>query len=100
MNTTFLHNVNAAYFWDVEISTLDETKSKRLIIERVVNLGNLDEIKLVVNYYGKKELIKTICKLNYLDSKTLNFLSLIFNVPKSKFKCFTRKQLKLQHWNF
>ncbi len=100
MNTTFLHNVNAAYFWDIDVSTLDEIKSKRLIIERVVNLGNLDEIKLVVNYYGKKELINTICKLNYLDSKTLNFLSLIFNVPKSNFKCFTRKQLKPQHWNF
>ncbi len=100
MNTTFLHNVNTAYFWDIDISTLDEIKSKRLIIERVVNLGNLDEIKLVVNYYGKKELINTICKLNYLDSKTLNFLSLIFNVPKSNFKCFTRKQLKPQHWNF
>ena len=100
MNTTFLHNVNAAYFWDIDISTLDEIKSKRLIIERVVSLGNLDEIKLVVNYYGKKELINTICKLNYLDSKTLNFFSLIFNVPKSNFKCFTRKQLKPQHWNF
>ncbi len=100
MNTTFLHKLNAAYFWDINISTLDEIESKRLIIERVVSLGNLDEIKLIVNYYGEKELIKTICKLNYLDSKTLNFLSLVFNVPKNSFKCFTRKQSKAPHWNF
>ena len=100
MSTTFLHNINNAYFWDIDIKTLDEVKSKRLIIERVVNLGNLDELKLLISHYGKKEVIKTICKLNYIDSKTLNFFSLVFNVPKNDFKCFTRKQLKVQHWNF
>ncbi len=100
MNTTFIHKINDAYFWDINIKTLDEIKSKRLIIERVANLGNLDEIKLLVNHYGKKELENTICNLNYLDPKTLNFLSLVFNIPKSNFKCFTRKQSKAQHWNF
>jgi len=100
MNTTFIHKINDAYFWDINIKTLDEIKSKRLIIERVANLGNLDEIKLLVNYYGKKELENTICNLNYLDPKTLNFFSLVFNIPKSNFKCFTRKQSKVQHWNF
>ena len=100
MNTTFIHKINDAYFWDINIKTLDEIKSKRLIIERVANLGNLDEIKLLVNYYGKKELENTICNLNYLDPKTLNFFSLVFNIPKSNFKCFTRKQSKAQHWNF
>ena len=100
MSTTLLHNINNTYFWDIDIKTLDEIKSKRLIIERVANLGNLEEIKLLLNHYGKKELIKTICELNYLDSKTLNFFSLVFNIPKSKFKCFTRKQSQVQHWNF
>lgn len=100
MNTSFLNNINPTYFWDIDISTLDEIKSKRLIIERVANLGNLDEIKLVFIHYGEMELIRTICKLNYLDPKTLNFFSLLFNIPKSNFKCFTRKQLKAQHWNF
>ena len=100
MSTTLLHNINNTYFWDIDIKTLDEIKSKRLIIERVANLGNLEEIKLLLNHYGKKELIKIICELNYLDSKTLNFFSLVFNIPKSKFKCFTRKQSQVQHWNF
>lgn len=100
MSTTFLHNINNAYFWDINIKTLDEVKSKRLIIERVVNLGNLEEIKLLLNHYGKKELTHTICNLNYLDPKTLNFFSLVFNIPKNNFKCFARKQLKVKHWSF
>lgn len=100
MNTTFTHKINEAYFWDINIKNLDEVKTKRLIIERVANLGNLEEIKLLLNHYGKKELVKTICNLNYLDPKTLNFFSLVFNIPKSNFKCFTKKQSKAQHWNF
>ncbi len=99
MSTPFLHNINKTYFWDVDTHALDETQSKRLIIERVATLGNLKEIKLVIQHYGKEEVIKTLCNINYLDPKTLNFFSLIFQVPKNKFKCFTKKQSKIQHWN-
>jgi hypothetical protein len=99
MSTLLLHNINKTYFWDVDINTLDETQSKRLIIERVASLGNLKEIKLLIQHYGKEEVIKTLCNLNYLDPKTLNFFSLIFQVPKSEFKCFTKKQSKIQHWS-
>lgn len=100
MNASILSGINKSYFWDVDQNTLDEVKSKRLIIERVVTLGNLNELKLLFNYYGKKEIINTLRKLNYLDSKTLNFIALIFNIPKSSFKCFIRKQLTNQPLNF
>lgn len=98
--TALIEQLNSAYFWDVEISKLDEEKSKRLIIERVLNYGNLNEIKLIKKFYGIKEIISTICKLSYIDPKTLNFVSLLFKVPKTKFKCYTRKQLTQQPWNY
>ena len=95
-----LEQINKTYFWDINLKDLDETKSKRLIIERVMNFGTLREIKLIKMYYGKKEVIKNLCNLNYLDPKTLNFLSLLFNIPKSDFKCYTRTQLNHQHWTY
>jgi len=98
-NSLILTNINKSYFWDIDLNTLDERKSKRLIIERVINLGNLEELKLLFNYYGKKEVINTIQALNYLDPKTLNFFSLIFNIPKNEFKCFTKKRLTTTHWS-
>jgi len=86
-------------FWDIDLNNLDEHKNRRLIIERIFNLGNLQEIKQAIDYYGKKNVINTLCNLNYLDPKTLNFLSVIFNISKSKFKCYIRKQSIIQHWN-
>jgi hypothetical protein len=95
-----IKQLNRAYFWDIDMKKLDEEKSKRIIIERVFNYGKLDEIKLIKNYYGINEIKAVLCKLNYIDPKSLNFVSLLLNVPKSKFKCFTRKQLTDQRWNY
>ena len=97
---TLLKQINPVFFWDVNIDKLDEIKSKRLIIERVINFGNLQEIQSIINFYGKKEVAKTICSLNFLDPKTLNFFSLVFAIPKTTFKCYTRKQSIQQHWDY
>jgi hypothetical protein len=92
--------LNEACFWDVDISKLDEQNSKRLIIERIIQYGTLHEIKLIKDFYGVETIISTLCQLNYIDPKTLNFISLLFKTPKTKFKCYTRAQSMNQHWNY
>ena len=93
---SFPGQFNVAYFWDIDISKLDIVKSKRLIIERVLNFGNIKEIQYLMSIYDEKEIKHTICTLNYIDPKTLNFLSVLFDIPKNKFKCYSKKQLTLQ----
>jgi len=85
-----IRQLNKVFFWDVDFNKLEKTKSKRLIIERVISLGNLNDIKLIMELYTKDEIKQTLCNLNYLDPKTLNFASLLFNIPKPKFKCYTK----------
>ncbi|MBC8321349.1 MAG: hypothetical protein H8E34_11550 [Bacteroidetes bacterium] len=94
----FLKKINPTYFWDIDLDKIEDQKSKRLIIERILNLGNLQEIKQMISHYGKEEVIETMCNLNHLDPKTLNFFSLVFGISKTKFKCYTRKQSINQHW--
>lgn len=86
------------YFWDVDLSKLNDTANKRLIIERVITLGTLQEIDLIVNHYGRSEVIKVVQKITF-DPKTLNFISKLFEIPKNDFTCHIRKPLKSQHWN-
>jgi len=82
----FLEHINKAYFWDINPVNLDEVKSKGIIIKRVMNYGNLQEIQLVKEFYGVNEITTTLCNLNYIEPKTLNFVSLLFHIPKTKFK--------------
>ena len=93
-------NIRKELFWDVDPRILDEDKNKRLIIERVINLGNFHELKSLIQHYGKKEVVKIICNLNYIDPKTLNFVSLVFDIPKTKFKCYTRNRSIDQPWTY
>ncbi len=94
-----INHINKAYFWDVDIININEEKSMRLIIERVMTLGNLFEISIVINRYGVANVKNTILNLNWLDNKNLRYFSLIFGLPIVKFKCYTQKQLKETHWD-
>ena len=99
-STTFnLNTLSSHLFWDVDINRLDADISKRLIIERVFLLGTAKEIILVINYYGAREVVDVLKGINYIDPKTLNFVSKLFKISLQSFKCYTRKQLNPQHWN-
>ena len=87
------------YFWDIEVEKIDPIKSKRLIVERIFTMGTSSEIMLVISYYGKKDVLNTLLNINYIDPKTLNFISVFFNTPLESFKCYTRKQSMPQHWS-
>jgi hypothetical protein len=91
--------LNPQYFWDVDLSKLNADKSARLIIDRVFCMGKASEIRLVIEYYGSVNVVEILKSLNYLDPKTLNFVSKLFNVSLRNFKCYRRKQLIPQHWN-
>ena len=87
------------YFWDVDMAPGNPV-STRLIVERVFTLGTLAEVALLLKYFGKEEVRKVLINLNYLDSKTLNFASKFFGKSKKTFKCYIRKQLMPQLWNY
>ena len=94
-----LEKINPDYFWDVRKELLDEILSRKLIIERVFSRGNLAEIDLVSDFYGAETIIGILRSLSYLDPKTLNFISLKFNIPKSKFRCYRRRQSMRRFWD-
>lgn len=94
-----IRDIDPRCFWDVDSSRLDPEKNARLIIERVMTIGTLDDFRRVRTFYGDERIKHVLKNLNYLDPKTLNFVSLIFDIPLESFKCYKRKQSTRQHWN-
>jgi hypothetical protein len=85
-------------FWDVDFETLEIEKHKRLIIERVLTLGNLDEFFFITKTYTTDTLKETIKTIGYLDPKTMSFVISHFKLKKNQLKCYTKKQSAAQHW--
>ncbi|OFY50654.1 MAG: hypothetical protein A2X22_04165 [Bacteroidetes bacterium GWF2_49_14] len=85
-------------FWDINAAELDPVKHRRLIIERVFSLGTLDELRVILQFYGKEIIREEIMKVGYLDPKTFSFVVSYLKIPKTKMTCYIRKQLRPQHW--
>ncbi len=99
MTKPFISKLNPKLFWDTDISKLEDIASRRLIIERVFSLGDVDEIRMVLQHYGDEAVADELTRVNYLDPKTLNFASKLLNFPQTSFKCYKRKQSHQAHWN-
>lgn len=86
-------------FWDIEISNSDALTSKRLIIERVLNFGTIEEWQYLLHFYGIELIKSEIVEAGWLDPKTLHFASTYLKIPKSKFKCYKRKRSHPVFWD-
>ena len=75
-------------FWDTNIGNLDIRKDKTYIIERVINYGlEKDEI-LLYKIFSSGTIRKTVTKLETLNHRTIAYLSMVFNLKETDFKCF------------
>jgi hypothetical protein len=77
-------------FWDTDVTAMHPEKSKFYIIERVVTRGNFSDWKKMLSLYSLEEIKFNITKIKSLDSKTLHFCSLYFDLPKEAFECYMK----------
>ena len=85
-----LEQLNKTLFWDVDFKKLDCKKNADFIIKRVLSFGDEKDYSLLQEIYDLGKLKKTAVKIGWADKKTINFWSLIFNIPLQSFICIKR----------
>jgi len=85
-------------FWDVNPELLDWEKSKKTIISKVLERGNLHEWNCIVGIYSLNQITEILKTFSHLSPIDLNFIATISNTPKEQFRCFNIKLLTNQHW--
>lgn len=78
-------------FWDVPKENIDLDAHAPYIVQRVLELGRMEDWELLVSIYGIKRIAETTKKLRTLEPKALSFISLISHTPKEEFRCYTTK---------
>ena len=74
-------------FWDCDEDRIDYARRVNFVLERVFSMGTENDIKEAVRYYGIETIKNEIIKIKILDKKTLNYLSILFKIPKRRFTC-------------
>lgn len=91
--------VRKEILWDIDLQTSDPDINKSLVIERVLSLGNLQELKFIFSYYGAETIRQTLKTIGYFDPKTFEFIISFLGVKKEEMKCFIKKQSVAPHWS-
>jgi hypothetical protein len=74
----------ASLFWDIDKDKLDPKKYKEFIIQRILEKGDLDDLRWAKEEYGKKELERVFCHFqDKMDKKSINFWQFYFNLNNS-----------------
>jgi hypothetical protein len=88
-NTLPVSFLRPALFWDANPDNIDLEHHSRFIIERIINRGSYDDWKALINFYGRQRLKEEVVTIRNLNKKSLNYLSVFFNLKKNEFRCCT-----------
>ncbi len=73
MNKERPYIINDALLWEYDLHTFNYEKSFKIVIERVLQMGNLEEWRNMVNYYTKEQILETIEWSAQLDKRDKEF---------------------------
>lgn len=95
--TNQIRNLSTHLFWDVDTSKLTFEKNETLIVQRVLEYGNLEDWNFLKSTYGLEKIAFVATKLRTLDEVALHFISTICSIPLESFRCYSKQQ---SHPNF
>ena len=86
-------------FWDIDLDGFDLHVHKPHLIQKVLEYGDLKDWELLQELYGLETIKEISLNLRSLDVITHSYLSTIFNIDKTEFRCYKNKQLHPNLWN-
>jgi hypothetical protein len=79
-----------SYFWDVAFEELEIKTHAFLIIKRVLDRGNLRDIRWLMQTYGKDEIKKVVMESKDLARPTGNFWADMLDLDKNQIPCLQK----------
>ncbi len=71
--------INPALLWEYDLDTFDYEKSYKIVIERVLERGTLEEWREMVKLYTNKQILETIEWSGQLDKRDKDFSRFFLN---------------------
>jgi len=84
--------------WEYETEKINWQQMRNIVVQRVIERGRMNDFYAILNRYGIKGVKEAIKQIPYLNNKDLAFVCSVFELNKEELKCYTKKQLKNQHW--
>ena len=87
-------------FWDVDMDKIDYERNAVHVVEKVLERGKAQDFENLLKFYGFNQVRNLALQALWLSNLSINFCCTLFKVKPTDFKCYGKKQLNRQHWNF
>lgn len=88
-------SVSPSLLWEYDLSDFDWWKSRKIVVQRILERGWLEDYYAGFNLYGGMEGFREIIKeIPSLSPRDMSFACIAFNLKKEDLKCYTRKLLR------
>ena len=96
------NKMNKNLFWDVNLKNNEVQKNASLIIGRILEYGDENDIKWMLKNFKTSQLKQTLSKRGYFSLKSANYWASIFGMPKNKILCLkpSYRKMRKSHWPY
>lgn len=92
--------ISPSLLWEYDLSHFDWWKSRKLVVQRVIERGWLKDFYAAFQLYGGISGFRNIIKeIPNLSPQDMNFVCITFDLKKEELRCYTRKLLRDQRLN-
>lgn len=81
-------------FWDIDFGKLDVKKYPRYVIERVLEYGDLPQVRWMLKAYPRPKIKEVVKQSRQLSLKSANFWADYYQLPKNQIRCLNRRLQK------
>lgn len=89
-----LPSASYKYFWDVKPDQIDLNVSRKFVIERLLEMGDMKELLWLQDQYSKDDLIDTVKTSRRISQKTGNFFALVFGIATEELECMKKPSIQ------
>lgn len=65
--------INPALLWEYDLETFNYKKSYKIVIERILQMGSIEEWRNMVKFYTREQILETIDWSAQLDERDKEF---------------------------
>ena len=94
-----ISKLSKGIFWDVDSEKLDMNEYPAYVIPRVMEYGNMDDWRLINQFYGLEKIVEVCKQVRTLDPMCLSFLCAISHTQKEDYRCYHFRQSFPTLWN-
>jgi hypothetical protein len=98
--SSFITSFSPHIFWDVDVQSIDMEKNGVFVLQRVLQYGILKDWVLLKSIMGVDNIKAFAIQLPTLDDVSISFLSNLYKIDKSEFKCYKNKQSNQNYWSY